>query len=172
MHGNYFYNNMQEQFNFHVQDNFMANKILPVPHFSFKGRQTVPDERILFKTFTILRITIKPALDRTHKTFATSEDSDQPAHPCSLIRLRWSLCLLLPPRYPKRNEKEALQYWWMYRLIWVFAGHTGLIVDFYKIHTVTTIGVALNTQITHLRNMRKKIIYNNVIYIKYFASSQ
>ena len=31
------------------------------------------------------------------------------------------------------------------------------------------IGVALITQITHMRNMRKRNIYNNVIYIEYFA---
>ena len=51
--------------------------------------------------------------DKTYnKTCATSEDSDQPAHPRSLIRvLTDRMCLLLSPGYPKRNKQEPLPYW-------------------------------------------------------------
>ena len=40
------------------------------------------------------------------------------------------ICLLQPPCYSKRDKREPLPYWVMYRLIWVFVGHTGLIVGF------------------------------------------
>ena len=40
------------------------------------------------------------------------------------------MCLLQTPGYPKRDKWEPLSYWWMYRLIWVFAGYTDLIVGF------------------------------------------
>ena len=46
-----------------------------------------------------------------NKTYATSEDSYQPAHLCSLIRvLAGRLCLLQPSGYPKRDKQE-LSYW-------------------------------------------------------------
>ena len=38
------------------------------------------------------------------------------------------MCLLLPPGYSKRDERDSVQYWVNVRLIWVLAGHTGLIV--------------------------------------------
>ena len=66
-----------------------------------------------------------------YKTCATSEDSDQPAHLWSLIRVITDLmCLLQPLGYPKRDKREPLPYCLMYRLIWVFAGYTDLIVSF------------------------------------------
>ena len=72
-----------------------------------------------------------PAHDKTNNTSATSEDSDQPAHPRSLIRvLADRMCLLLPPGYQKRDEREPCHTGLMYRLISVFAGHAGLIVGF------------------------------------------
>ena len=47
-----------------------------------------------------------------NKTCATSEDSDQPAHPRSLIRVFADcICLLQPPGYPKRDKREPLPYW-------------------------------------------------------------
>ena len=47
-----------------------------------------------------------------NKTCATSEDSDQPAHPRSLIRVFADrMCLLQPPGYPKRDKREPLSYW-------------------------------------------------------------
>ena len=47
-----------------------------------------------------------------NKTCATSKDSDQTAHPRSLIRVFADhMCLLQPPGYPKRDEKEPLPYW-------------------------------------------------------------
>ena len=46
------------------------------------------------------------------KIFWTSEDSDQPAHPRSLIRVfAGHMCLLKPPGYPKRDKWEPLPYW-------------------------------------------------------------
>ena len=48
----------------------------------------------------------KPAHDKTYnKTCATSEDSDQPAHPRSLIRVFADrMSLLQPPGYSKRDK--------------------------------------------------------------------
>ena len=44
--------------------------------------------------------------------FATSEDSDQPAHPHSLIRVFADrMCHLQPPGYPKKDNGESLTYW-------------------------------------------------------------
>ena len=76
-----------------------------------------------------------PAHDKTYdKTCATSKDSDQPVHLRNLIRVfTGHMCLLLPPGYPKGDEREPLPYWWMYRLILVFAGHTGLIIAFCRL---------------------------------------
>ena len=56
---------------------------------------------------------IEPAHDKTYnKTCATSEDSDQPAHPRSLIRVFADrICLLQPVGYPKRDKGEPLPYW-------------------------------------------------------------
>ena len=55
---------------------------------------------------------IEPALDKTYdKTCATSEDSDQTAHPRSLITaFADRICFLRPPGYPKRDERETLLY--------------------------------------------------------------
>ena len=51
--------------------------------------------------------TTKPTIRR-----ATSEDSDQPAYPRSLIRVFADrICLPQPLGYPKRDERESLPYW-------------------------------------------------------------
>ena len=54
----------------------------------------------------------EPAHDETYnKTCATSEDSDQPAHSRSLIRVFANrMCLLQLPGYSKRNKRQPLQY--------------------------------------------------------------
>ena len=77
--------------------------------------------------------TYEPAHDKTYnKTCATSKYSDQPMHPRSLIRVfADGMCPLQSPSYPKRDEKKTCHTGWMYRLICVFAGHTGLIVGFF-----------------------------------------
>ena len=56
---------------------------------------------------------IKPAYDKTYnKTCATSEDSDQPAHPHSLIRVfAERMCLLQLRIYSKRNKRESFPFW-------------------------------------------------------------
>ena len=58
-------------------------------------------------------VTIEPAHDKTYnKTCATSIVSDQPVHPCSLIRVLADCMFLVQPLgYPKRNKQELLPYW-------------------------------------------------------------
>ena len=51
------------------------------------------------------------------------------------IRAVWSessliACLLYPPGYQTGIKENPCYTGWMYKLIWVFAGHTGLIVGF------------------------------------------
>ena len=61
--------------------------------------------------FLILHIII---IEPTHnnKTFASSKDSAQRAHPRSLIKVfAYRMCLLQPPAYPKRDNRERLLYW-------------------------------------------------------------
>ena len=55
----------------------------------------------------------EPEHNKTYnKTCATSEDSDQPAHLPSLIRVFADrMCLLQPPDYSKRDKQEPLPYW-------------------------------------------------------------
>ena len=54
----------------------------------------------------------EPAHDKTcNKTCATSEDSDQPAHPHSLIRdFAARMCLLQSQGYPKKDKRVSLPY--------------------------------------------------------------
>ena len=40
------------------------------------------------------------------------------------------MCLLQSPSYPKKDKGEPFPYWLMFRLIWVFADHSGLNVGF------------------------------------------
>ena len=51
--------------------------------------------------------------DKTYnRTWVTSEDSDQPAHPYSLVRVFADrTCLLQPLGFPKKDEQELLPYW-------------------------------------------------------------
>ena len=65
--------------------------------------------------------TNEPAHYKTYnKTCATSEDSDQPAHLCNLIRVFTDLmCLLHPPGYSKRDKRESLPYWVDIQADWV-----------------------------------------------------
>ena len=55
----------------------------------------------------------EPAHDKTYnKICATSEDSDQPAHPRSLIRVFADrMCLLQSPGCPQRDKREPSPYW-------------------------------------------------------------
>ena len=88
----------------------------------------------LHQTYTCIKAIaiIEPAHDETYiKLCANSEDSDQTAHSCSLTRVFVDcMCLLQPPGYPKRDNENPCLTEWMYRLIWVFVNHTGLIVAF------------------------------------------
>ena len=73
----------------------------------------------------------EPVHNKTYnKTCATSKDSDRPAHPRSPIRVFADrMHLLQPPGYSKRDNENHSHTGRMYRLIWVFAGHTGHIAD-------------------------------------------
>ena len=55
----------------------------------------------------------EPAHDKTYiNTCATSEDSDQPTYPHSLIRvIADRICFLQPPGFLKRDKREPLPYW-------------------------------------------------------------
>ena len=64
-------------------------------------------------TMVLVSFIFEPAHDKAYnKTCATSEDSDQPAHPRRLMRVFTDrMCLLQPPGYPKRDKRESLPYW-------------------------------------------------------------
>ena len=79
--------------------------------------------------YIVFMVLFKPAHKKTYnKTYKCNQQRLQHAHLCNLIRaLAHHMCTLLPPGY---QENPCHIYWGMYRLIWVFAGHTGLIVGF------------------------------------------
>ena len=85
---------------------------LPVVWDFFREHINVIFERYFLLLDLIFKIN-EPAHDKTYnKTCATSEDSDQPAHPRSLIRVfAGRMCLLRPPGYPKRDKREPLPHW-------------------------------------------------------------
>ena len=58
-------------------------------------------------------VRLEPVHDKTYiKTCATSEDSDQPTHLRSLIRVFADrMCLLQPPGYPMIDKQESLSDW-------------------------------------------------------------
>ena len=72
-----------------------------------------------------------------NKTCATSKYSDQSAHRRSLIRILLIACALyrlLP--IGRGINKSPCHTGWMYRLIWVFAGHTCLIESLLVTHVL------------------------------------
>ena len=72
---------------------------------------------LLFTVSTVTPTTIvksiEPAHDKTYSnSCATSEDSDQPVHPRSLIRVfAERMCLIQPQVYPQRYNREPSAYW-------------------------------------------------------------
>ena len=72
------------------------------------------------------------AHDKTYnKTCSTSEYSDQPAYPHSLIKSSLIACAFCSLLAIQREVTEnPCHTGLMYNLIWVLAGHTGLIVGF------------------------------------------
>ena len=93
----------------------------------------------------------------------TSEDSDQPVHLHSLIRvIPDRMCLLQPPGYLKRDEREPMPYWVdiHYRLICVFACHTGLIVGF-----------VMRWLVSWLKNKQIKNTLSGAMHYKYLAEN-
>ena len=88
--------------------------------FPGKNKKNISKCRLLKILPRVLSIKAYETMhDKTHnKTCGTSKDSDQPAHPRSLIRISAdSMCLLLPPGCPKRDKQEPLPYRAIYRLI-------------------------------------------------------
>ena len=83
---------------------------------TFDGTRTLYPRRhiyviIMFSvSFTYMQF--ESAHEETYnKTYATSEDSDQTAHPRSLIRVFSDrMCLLQPTCYPKIDERKLLPY--------------------------------------------------------------
>ena len=77
--------------------------------------------------FSLQRTKYKICQRTTKSTIrrATSKDSDQTAHPRSLIRVFADrTCLLQPPRYPTRNKGEHLTHWVDGQLdLSILAGH-------------------------------------------------
>ena len=69
---------------------------------------TIVIQKSIFPLFNIP--TYEPESNKTcSKTCATSDASDQPAHPRSLIRIYADrLSFLQPPGYPKKDEQELL----------------------------------------------------------------
>ena len=66
----------------------------------------------------------EPELDKTNKmTFAPREDSDQPGHPPSLIRV-FAVHMKKPCVLSFPLSEDSDQTAWMRRLIWIFVGHT------------------------------------------------
>ena len=75
-------------------------------HLSFFGANA---RRYVFS----LRTWFEPKHNKSYNNICvSSEDSDQTAHPRSLI---WvfadRICLLHPPSYPKRDKRKSLPYW-------------------------------------------------------------
>ena len=78
---------------------------------------------------------IEPAHDKTYnKTCATSEDSDQPAHPRSLIRVFADRIFILD--HPKMDKRKPLPYWLDVQADMSLAGYTDLIIDVIVAHIV------------------------------------
>ena len=73
--------------------------------------------------------TLEPPNNKTYnKTCVTSKDSDQPVHPPITERFSF-VPVWISRRLQKAHaiSKDFDQTAWMRRLIWVFAGHTGLV---------------------------------------------
>ena len=90
----------------------------PFPAKRFASRKTEPVEKV--------KITDEPPRDKTNKmACAPSEDSDQPGHPPSLIRvfvvLQW---VAKDPSFLHADSEDSDQTWRMLRLTRVFAGRT------------------------------------------------
>ena len=92
----------------------------------------------------------EPANDQTYnKRCGTSEDSDQPAHPRSLIRVFADRMRILQPSWsPKTDKREPLPFWvdvqanlnlcWSHRLYCRFLSCAGSNVSAQQIHNVGT----------------------------------
>ena len=89
----------------------------------------------LVDTFNVVDWTNEPPRDKTNKMArAPSEDSDQPGHPPSLIRV-FAVCLRVvkDPSFLQADSEDSDQTWRMPRLIRVFAGRTSHFVGFVTI---------------------------------------
>ena len=81
---------------------------------------------------SIYKIRNKPPRDKTNKVAcAPSEDSDQPGHPPSLIRV-FAVCSMVAKdrSFLHADSEDSDQTGRMPRLIWVFTGRTSHFVGF------------------------------------------
>ena len=72
----------------------------------------IVNESSVFESLKFYCESLEPAHEYTYnKACATSVDSDQPAHPRSLIRVFADPMFVLQPQgYPKPDKKRALPY--------------------------------------------------------------
>ena len=79
----------------------------------------------------IIYVTYRPSHDKTNKMTVSSEDSDQPGHPPSLIRV-FAVCMKIVwfLSYPLSAQRRLWSDWAdaQARLIWVFAGRTVILL--------------------------------------------
>ena len=92
------------------------------------------NERIIMRCHNIsINGLIRKMSQRTTKPTLrlVRPDSDQSAHPCDSDQSLLIACAFYSIWAIQRGIKEnPCHTWWMHKLIWVFAGHTGLIVGF------------------------------------------
>ena len=69
----------------------------------------------------------EPPRDKTNKMTAPSEDSDQPGHLPSLMRV---FAVSKYPSFLHADSEDSDQTGWVPRLIWVFAGGTCIFIGF------------------------------------------
>ena len=118
----------------------------------------------------------EPLHDKTNKmTCVPSEDSDQPVHQPSLIRV-FAQWVAKDPSFLHADSQDSDQTGWMPRLIWVFAGRTlillvlsrrGSNIGVYNSFTVL-IKIGSNHQYLFIKNCFLCWNYNQIyIFIEY-----
>ena len=116
---------------------FFKHLILTLQFFSSNFENIKPKRKATVITSNT-KVINKPAHDKTYnKTCATSEDSDQPAHPRSLIRVfAERMCLLQPLDYKIEINENPCHIGWMYvqvylSLCWSYRFYCMFVVVFF-----------------------------------------
>ena len=85
----------------------------------------------------------EPPHDKTNRmAFVPSEDSDQPGHPPSLIRVFVAQWVAEDQMFVHADSEDSDQTGRMHRLICVFAGRNGQFVDFVMRRLMYTLQVS------------------------------